>query len=66
MIVLNEQHLLLVLREYVAHYNAIRPHRTLGLDSPHGREPRVKPSATARVVRRDVLGGLHSEYGWAA
>ena len=66
MIVLSERHLLLVLREYVGHYNAMRPHRTLGLDSPRGREPRAKPNATARVIRREVLGGLHSEYDWAA
>ena len=66
MIVLNEQHLLRVLHEYMGHYNAMRPHRTLGLDSPRGREPRAKPSGTARVVRHEVLGVLHREYDWAA
>ena len=66
MIVLNERHLSRVLREYVDHYNATRPHRTLGLDSPHGRQPRAKPSASARVVRHEVLGGLQGEYEWAA
>jgi transposase InsO family protein len=30
MIVLNERHLLQVLREYVEHYNRKRPHRSLG------------------------------------
>ena len=34
MIVLDERHLLRVLREYVEHYNAMRPHRSLALDSP--------------------------------
>ena len=66
MIVFNERHLLHVLHEYVDHYNTTRPHRTLGLDSPHGRQPRAKPCALATVVRREVLGGLHNEYEWAA
>ena len=55
-----------VLREYVAHYNGMRPHRTLGLDSPDGREPRSRPSESAYVRRRQVLGGLLNEYDWAA
>ena len=66
LIVLNERHLSRVLHEYVDHYNATRPHRTLGLDSPEGREPRAKPGGSARVVRRKVLGGLQSEYERAA
>jgi transposase InsO family protein len=66
LIVLNERYLIRVLSEYVEHYNATRPHRTLDLDSPHGREPQTKPSASAQVDRRKVLGGLHSEYEWAA
>ena len=66
MIVLNERQLSRVLREYVEHYNVTRPHRTLGLDSPCGRTPQQKPGSSARVVRHRVLGGLHSEYEWAA
>ena len=66
MIVFNERHLSRVLREYVEHYNATRPHRTLGLDSPRGRPPQPKPSDSAEVVRHRVLGGLQSEYEWAA
>ena len=65
-IVVNERHLRRVLREYVAHYNGMRPHRTLGLDSPDGREPRSRPSESAYVRRRQVLGGLLNEYDWAA
>ncbi len=39
MLVFGRRHLEHVLREYVAHYNASRPHRGLGLrapDAPHG------------------------------
>ncbi len=66
LIVLNERHLVRVLQEYVDHYNTTRPHRTLRLDSPSGRQPRAKPHAAATVLRHQVLGGLHSEYEWAA
>ena len=65
-IIFSDQHLRHVLGEYVKHYNALRPHRTLGLDSPDGREPRPRPSESAYVRRREVLGGLINEYGWAA
>lgn len=66
LIVLNERHLKHVLHEYIAHYNAKRPHRTLALDSPDRREPQLKPTSTATAVSHPVLGGLHHEYEWAA
>ena len=66
MIVLNERHLRRVLREFVGHYNGCRPHRTLELDSPEGREVRARPNPTAKIARREVLGGLLHEYDWAA
>ena len=55
-IVVNERHLRYVLREFVRHYNAARPHQTLELDVP---EPRTGPPAPARapIVSRPVLGG---------
>ncbi len=65
-IVLNEKHLRRVLLEYIEHYNAMRPHRTLALDSPEGRKPQEPPESPGRLRRRRVLGGLHSEYEWAA
>jgi transposase InsO family protein len=65
MIIVNERHLRYVLRKYVEHYNAKRPHRSLALDSPHGRPPQQITEA-ARLVSRPVLGGLHYEYEWAA
>jgi putative transposase len=65
LIVLNERHLMDVLREYVEHYNRKRPHRTLALDSPDGRSPAPIPES-GRIVSRPVLGGLHHEYEWAA
>jgi putative transposase len=55
-------------RVYVQHYNAHRPHRALGLQPP---DPTVGLILTgkdqsARVRRRDLLGGLVHEYRQAA
>jgi transposase InsO family protein len=50
-----------VLREYVEHHNAMRPHRSLTLDSPEGR-PRSPRQSGQRVVSEPVLGGLRHEY----
>ncbi len=65
LIVFNERHLRRVLLEYVRHYNRMRPHRSLALDSPEGRPPQRRPPS-GRVQSRPVLGGLHHEYEWVA
>ncbi|MGD0020284.1 MAG: integrase core domain-containing protein [Candidatus Limnocylindrales bacterium] len=57
-----------VLREYVRHYNAHRPHRSLGLRAPEA-APTPLPATRASprdVRRRDRLGGLLHEYELAA
>ena len=66
LIVLNEAHLRLVLREYVAYYNDARPHRSLALEPPAGPRVLAPPSRRASVVGAPVLGGLHHVYDWAA
>ena len=48
------------LGEYVQHYNAMRPHRSLALDSPERRKP-VQRMPSQRVDSKPVLGGLHHE-----
>jgi transposase InsO family protein len=62
LIPVNERHLRSVLRAFVGYYNAERPHRGLGLETPY---PAVR-SATGRVRSRAVLGGLHHVYERAA
>jgi len=62
LIVLDEHHLSLILREFVAYYNQDRPHRTLGLQTP---DPRQRP-ATGPIYSRPVLSGLHHAYERAA
>jgi transposase InsO family protein len=61
-IVLDEQHLASILREFVAYYNVERPHRTLGLQTP---ERRFRPT-TGPVRSRRVLHGLYHVYERAA
>ena len=68
LLIVNRRHLEHVLRVFVGHYNAHRPHRSLELvpPSPIGRNPRIASLAPADVKRRDRLGGLIHEYSYAA
>jgi putative transposase len=54
-----------VLRRYLTHYNAERPHRALALLPPAGSNRRNQPAANT-IERRDLLGGLIHEYRAAA
>ena len=59
---IGEAHLRSVLREYVAHYNAERPHQGLGNELIRG-----KPSTgVGEVVETQRLGGLLRSYRRAA
>ena len=62
-IVLNEDHLRRLLREYVDYYNADRIHTKLQ-DSPIGRPTEHRPSPEAQVVGLPRVGGLHHRYEW--
>ena len=56
---LNERHLRRVLLEYVAYYNATRPHRTLELETPEGPRSVLRHG---QVVSIPVLAGIHHRY----
>jgi putative transposase len=63
LLILGQRHMEQVLEEYVAHYNAARPHRALGLRAPLAHRHLVQPRRrVAEVLRRDRLGGLIHEY----
>jgi putative transposase len=64
-LILGEQHLRNVLAEYARHYNGHRPHQSLQQEPPQ-RQPGNAIDITARIERREVLGGLISEYRRAA
>jgi putative transposase len=58
-----------VLTEYLRHYNAARPHRSLGQLAPAQagtRPPEPINLAEYRIRRKQVLGGLTHEYQIAA
>ena len=70
MLIAGPRHLRAVLDEYVAHYNQHRPHRARNLQPPDDNgdvvTAPVTDLATARIRRREVLGGLIHEYERAA
>jgi putative transposase len=61
LLITGPRHLDVVLREYVQHYNAHRPHRSLHQSPPAGGIP-PRSGAAIRPQRRDRLGGLIHEY----
>jgi putative transposase len=66
LIILEEQHLRRVLKEYVSYFNASRPHQGIAQRIPgegHGDRPF---NSGGRVAAMPILGGLHHDYRWAA
>jgi putative transposase len=59
------RHLDVVLREYLQHYNAHRPHQSLHQRPPAGGTP-PRSGTAIRPLRRDRLSGLIHEYVQAA
>jgi putative transposase len=65
LLILDRRHLERVLRVYVDHYNAQRPHRGVDLRPPDPTNLGATPTV-GEVRRRDRLGGLIHEYYRAA
>ena len=59
-VVLDERHLLRVLRSYESYYHASRTHRALDGDAPGGRP--VEPPQMGGVVVHAEVGGIHHRY----
>src|SRR3981189_2202384 len=57
-IVLDEEHLRRILKNYADHYNGVRTHRSLNKDAPVSRQ--VQRSGV--INSRAILGGLHRQY----
>ena len=62
-VVLNEDHLRRLLREYVDYYNGERVHTSIS-DAPNGRAVESRPSNRAKVIGLPRVGGLHRRYAW--
>ena len=68
-LITNEHHLRQMLTEYLLHYNAARPHRSLCQLSPAqagSQPPDPVNLAEHRIHQKQVLGGLTREYYIAA
>jgi putative transposase len=65
LLITGEPHLRKILDEYARHYNGHRPHQALEQRPPR-REPGQTIDLTARIERRQTVGGLVSEYRRAA
>ena len=63
-IVLNEQHLRRLMRDYVSYYHQDRIHDSLEKDTPNRRPVEHKAAENASVVSMPRLGGLHHRYSW--
>ncbi|CAN5483722.1 integrase core domain-containing protein [soil metagenome] len=63
-IVLGEEHLRRILREYFRYYHEVRPHQSLKRNSPVPRE--VDLPANGGVISIPLVGGLHHRYLRAA
>ena len=57
-IVLDEEHLRRILKNYADYYNGMRTHRSLNKDAPVSRQ--VQRSGV--INSRAILGGLHRQY----
>ena len=67
LLILSEQHLGRVLKDYVAYFNQSRPHQGIKQRIPVPRELSVQASgASGKVMAFPVLGGLHHDYRRAA
>ena len=55
-VVMSEDHLRRLLREYIAYYTAERVHTSIG-DAPEGRAVQERPSEQAKVVGLPRVGG---------
>jgi len=65
MLIFGQRHLQAILKQYAAHYNGRRPHRSRQLHPPRPDHPHADLSQE-RIQRRPVLGGLINEYQRAA
>ena len=66
LIILGEDHLRGVLKEYVSYFNTLRPHQGIQQSIPGGPDRERPLNATGKIVARPILGGLHHDYRRAA
>ena len=60
LIVVGENHLRRILRDYLAYYHSFRTHLSLEKDSPEPRK--VESPDQGKIVEFTMVGGLHHRY----
>ena len=63
-LILNEAHLVRLVKDYVSHYHTHRTHDGLEKDTPATRPVEPKPTESARLVSFPRVGGLQHRYAW--
>lgn len=63
-IILNQNHLHVLVQEYMDYYNNYRTHYNLGKDPPKSRPITPKPHPNAKLITIKHLNGLHHTYYW--
>lgn len=66
LLVLGEQHLYQVVREYVAYFNRSRPHQRIEREIPEGHGSIKEKQWKGKIIAFPVLNGLHHDYRIAA
>ncbi len=66
MLVLGEQHLCRVIREYVEYFNRARPHQGIGQKIPDGATVVPEEEQKGKLIAFPILNGLHHDYSLAA
>jgi putative transposase len=65
-LVLSEQHLYRVIREYVEYFNRARPHQGIGQQIPEGATAVPEKEKKGKIIAFPILNGLHHDYRLAA
>lgn len=65
-LILGEQHLYRVIREYVAYFNYARPHQGIEQQIPAAGTSVPEKRRRAKIIAFPVLNGLHHDYRMAA
>jgi len=63
-ILLNEEHLRRLMRDYVRYHHEDRIHDSLEKDTPNRRSVEHRPTPASTLIASARLGGLHHRYAW--
>ena len=62
MLIMSQQRLRRLVREYVSYYNDVRPHQGIHQRIPGRYDEKDFPSQSGKIMTEPILGGLHHDY----